>query len=374
MKREISRSLYGVYTSGIRGHQDRDNVSLTTGQAILEESLDQVESADPGRQSRSLPKLGKEYKKVVRECVNSRTSAIDLMRKLDFVEVLQELLLDPHDQALLPLLILKFKKKQMERAQKQTRRQSRTDQSININQISQLERSFEVTRRPPSPETAVNKPSRIGIKKRQQDKNQPDPSNQQASINLLKTKSKTTFKQALKEFMRENLSEFFESSTNTSKSYQGGVKTPKKGKKQENSLKNQQPKILTKTAKKSPKGEEDVWQISEQGSCCILSTNRNLLRDSEAGKQGNDNKVDVKILATNFTPESHRRVRLSTSPVKRMLKIKRKNTKRPNSKHRRASRKPVLISGLAAKMVFKATEREVRMETSLDDIVSSCSD
>ena len=57
----------------------------------------------------------KKYDKVIEQCVADRRSGMDMMSKLDFVEIMQELFFERHDKVLLPLLILRLKEKKMQR-------------------------------------------------------------------------------------------------------------------------------------------------------------------------------------------------------------------------------------------------------------------
>ena len=51
---------------------------------------------------------------IVKRCLKQRSNAVDMMKKLDFIELLQLLALDQENQTLIPLAIMKAKQKQIE--------------------------------------------------------------------------------------------------------------------------------------------------------------------------------------------------------------------------------------------------------------------
>ena len=55
-----------------------------------------------------------DYNQVAKKCVEDRSNAVDMMKKMDFFELLQQLGLDEKNKKLIPLVIMKAKKKEMQ--------------------------------------------------------------------------------------------------------------------------------------------------------------------------------------------------------------------------------------------------------------------
>ena len=205
----------------------------------------------------------KEYKQVMRECVNSRTSAIDLMRKLDFVEVLQKLLFESHHHALLPLLVLKLRKKQMERAIDQKRQKDSYLKFYDRFSQRKVEENQQRSSFPQKREFLTKNSN-------------SEMSYQEAYQSLQESSPRTKIKQAIKELMLENLSEFFESRKSPKQRPQT-VQTPS-----QIIFQRSKPKTQKKNNNKPQESDrQNIWNDSEQGGLESLHSNTSFIRDSE---------------------------------------------------------------------------------------------
>ena len=152
----------------------------------------------------------KNYDEVIKECVKTRRSGMDMLSKLDFVEMLQELMFEDHDKVLLPLLILRLKEKEINR--------KKQDQKINLNEPSILAKKT----------TIFKNKSKVGPLNTQN--GHPDEELREGSTAphqkmgyqdaysaLISSKPKNGFKKAIKKLMLENVKSFFEPDQNHKK-------------------------------------------------------------------------------------------------------------------------------------------------------------
>ena len=150
----------------------------------------------------------KRYQGVIQECVKSRTSALDMINKLDFVEMLQEMMFDDHHQTLLPLLVIKLKEKKMKREEElqnkakegQSQRQGQGSSNPNNKLFGKktiTNVQFEEIEAPKVAKNSVET-QKMGYG--------------EAYESLLESEPASRMKQAVNQIMIENLSEFFEDS------------------------------------------------------------------------------------------------------------------------------------------------------------------
>ena len=143
------------------------------------------------------------YGDVIKECVKSRTSAMDMINKMDFVEMLQELMFEENDKVLLPLLVLKLKEKQMKKiaAEEKAKRQ-KEEQKFNNNK-NQLFSKKRVFASDFQPEEQVGTQGKAPL----------GPMEYEEAYNrLLASNPDTKMKQSIRQLMIENVGEFFQES------------------------------------------------------------------------------------------------------------------------------------------------------------------
>ena len=163
----------------------------------------------------------KKYEEVVKECVKTRRCGMDMLSKLDFVEMLQELMFEEHDKVLLPLLILRLKEKQIkQKKHRGTENQLKGQKSEKKNQKVKEKKKVH------SKNQRQKKVMEKEEEKEQQ--NQPDEEEggtyqnnsefcsglhmdyEDAFYLLVSSKPKTGLKKAVKRLMLENVKTFFE--------------------------------------------------------------------------------------------------------------------------------------------------------------------
>ena len=145
----------------------------------------------------------KKYGDVIKECVKSRTSAMDMINKMDFVEMLQELMFEEHDKVLLPLLVLKLKDKQMKKkgAEEKIRRQKEEKILERSNQLFSKKRVFASDFQQEGEENVEDNAS-LG------------PQDYEKAYNLLLASNPNTkMKQSIRQLMVDNIAEFFQETT-----------------------------------------------------------------------------------------------------------------------------------------------------------------
>ena len=98
----------------------KDSFVKELNQKIEQEAMqkNKVTMKDPANQtsriSKKKSKKKNHVKEVTNEIINSRINGIELMHKLNFIEILQESLLDENQKLLLPLALLRAKQRQRE--------------------------------------------------------------------------------------------------------------------------------------------------------------------------------------------------------------------------------------------------------------------
>ena len=141
----------------------------------------------------------KKYENVIKQCIADRRRGMDLMSKLDFVEMLQELIFENHDKVLLPLLILRLKEKQMNKKNHQKQNQSKKKKKINFDQEQII---------------LSQKKGSLGAVAVGHDVVHEEEMDYEKAFKALKnSKPKTCFKKAIKGLMLENVKIFFETDT-----------------------------------------------------------------------------------------------------------------------------------------------------------------
>ena len=168
------------------------------------------------------------FGKVIKECVKTRRSGMDMLSKLDFVEMLQELMFEEHDKVLLPLLILRLKEKQInQKAQKAKNCKNRAlcvskkkIEAFNNNHSPGEKDQLESHREPLQTQTNIlkNDTSAQNYKKEQKGE-QIQPKNisgeaktmshHKAYKTLLNSKPNSPLKKAVRKLMLENIKPFF---------------------------------------------------------------------------------------------------------------------------------------------------------------------
>ena len=163
--------------------RDRRKVGL---QNHLKEALGKESGASVGLDDEPIP-----AKEVVAECVRSRTNAVDMMDKLNFIEYFEEFMLDEHERTLLPLMLIKIKERKMKETRKRLKEQRRRElerrgQDNNIRKIFQQPRQDRVH------------------------KAKKGSTYEQAYQKLLESTPESGIKQKMKEFSLELLKDFFD--------------------------------------------------------------------------------------------------------------------------------------------------------------------
>ena len=158
----------------------------------------------------------KKYEKVIEQCVETRRSGVEMMKKLDFVEIMQEFFFEKHDKVLLPLIILRLKEKQMK---KETKIKINNKKS-NLKNINKNDQNPEQTRLRPKRSIFAKKasiehqPSTGTFKNEliEHDKANEEEMDYEKAFEALKNSNpKTPIKKAIKRFILENVEVFFNS-------------------------------------------------------------------------------------------------------------------------------------------------------------------
>ena len=217
----------------------------------------------------------------IKECVKTRRSGMDMLSKLDFVEMLQELMFEDHDKVLLPLLILRLKEKQIsrkkgkERAKKAENGQTRKKLfSRNSDQLQKKQDNGSIDQ-DKTPSINYNLEC-IDPTREQHHPHSPDQDEREEGSNLyqkaynslISSEPKTGIKKEIKRMMVQNLSQYF-MSTNDRKIEATEAKH----------LANPLPKIDEEDNEKSSKQHKNLQEYGQ-------STERQLQFDREPQKSG----------------------------------------------------------------------------------------
>ena len=204
----------------------------------------------------------KRYQGVIRECVRTRTSALDMINKLDFVEILQELLFDDHHQTLLPLLIIRLKEKKLAEKKSELKAKQKTKE-VNFSEGGEKikEKVGEIQQQNPF---ILNKKFKFLKKQKSISTHKTQPNYEEAYDSLKKSRPSSKLKKAINNLMLENLSEFFDDNKNEPKNQPGEEelhrKSPKRLKKKLNKTKTERKSVLldhNNPDKNEPDGKTD---------------------------------------------------------------------------------------------------------------------
>ena len=142
---------------------------------------------------------------ILKDCIEDRTNAIDLMAKLDFIEMLQRIMLNEDTMTLMPLLMMKFKKEDMELEKKKAEEKQRARSGKRKTSAHFKKGLFENNTRKKSFGLGEPEPG-----------SEPDKSHvrsfEEAYNNLADLRSSNLFDQSIARFMREHVAEFFDES------------------------------------------------------------------------------------------------------------------------------------------------------------------
>ena len=255
----------------------------------------------------------KKYEKVLDQCVEDRRSGMDMMSKLDFVQIMQELFFEAHDKVLLPLLILRLKEKQMSRkAQNSQKNRQRGKRRVSF--YSKKSTTTNQEKRKNSPEIDNNN-TKMGYS--------------EAYQRLITSNPKSTIKKAIRRLMVENLNPLFLIPSGSNKELENIAEESLDSKNWLRRRENDPMKIEIQEADEELEGGVDCQVSLEELDARAPSINRDL-EDSKNEKNGSSN------MRSNFKfflgkTASKKKMRVASSS--RLLR-KRNNTPRVFNKIR----------------------------------------
>ena len=196
----IFYSFYGVRkVSGFLG-DSLFKVDKKTGEA-LETRLRVMDGGEEGYSTlaktgrKGGKKRGNRLAKVVKELVHSRSNVVDMMDKLNFVELMQGVVFDDYEQILMPLVLIVAKQRhlieQKKAAELQRKEKSEAPNNPRRNQVFNFNNKAKKKQPESAPEGAT-------------------PTYRQAYEALLSSQPEDRLKRSIKEYMLDHLSGIFE--------------------------------------------------------------------------------------------------------------------------------------------------------------------
>ena len=292
-----------------------------------------------GRSPKTLISKKIKVKEAMKECFISRSRAVDMMEKLNVVSLIEKFMFKEHDKVLLPLVVLNLKQKELQEQQRKKERAAKLRKRKNMKnggyaKPHQVATVFDQAAHQNDEEEASRQAKHLPQQTKSSgsdefEKNGKESAYERAYSELLNYQPEGEMQMAIRDFMFENVKEFFDLPSTDLNNKKVGKKDPNFHSKSRQENK----KFLVKTSKfgeATHKNNNKSEEGNEESPIKITFHNMGTEDDSSANnsvstsliQRRNGNAMKEPLRLSILKKQQHPRSRhLIKSPMMKRLRV-----------------------------------------------------